>query len=364
MRLDALRTWNHAAFGANEKRRFVGARNVVLNALAARDKVRPIVNRADRSAEELRQNDPYNYQGMFEAAQRAVVRNLALASRQQILIGALTYFMNAVFNQNLHLRVRLLARNELVTANTELARVQTVIAQRQAEAIQPPPVPQMADGRYKVFEYLVPKWKKGLQQSTRRTVFATGGGIGGQPLVQDTDLRRPGETWEGGWMLGGGMSMNGIFVRLDLNNIVQARTVRKDTEFSRWQWLDAGSWDMDDVEDRDENRVPMEAGCQYEISNVAGRSTEEPMAPQVMGCSLDREKRIYTIYSTYCPHGDLHTLIWNYRQNNQCVPPPIYLRPSAQRMPAIKAATPSAGIKLPIFERRSDGMNCQLESIC
>lgn len=308
IRKDAVKQWN--LLSVAEKMRFNRARKIVLDAVATRDRVRQVSNDAVVLANAWRTAIPTNWDNLVKTAEAAAKRHRELVAHQTVLQGAVTFFMLIVWSQDLHARARLRAQDEVVAERTEMARIQTAINGLQGDA-DFPPVPVRADGSFKMFETSISDRRLSLRKRGRQQAFRTG-----IPPVPPADVEDGRERWEGAWMMtGGGMSTTGIWVGLDVNDQVVDRVVRKDTVMRRWQWAHAEYWDGD-VRDGP-NRVPMEAACHRDMAQVANRSTEDLMVPNLRTCVVDNLERIYGLYMSYCPHGDLTMLIRRYRAANQ-----------------------------------------------
>ena len=120
--------------------------------------------------------------------------------------------------------------------------------------------------------------------------------------------------WAATKHLGGGMAMAVLWVMVDEDGLIQNRLVRKDTPMVAAMWADARFWAGDPKEDED--RIPMEFWCQDGIQNQA----EATNVVRAFKYEVDVDKMLYRLYTEYCPHGDLYSIIRAYQLAGAYVP--------------------------------------------
>ena len=132
------------------------------------------------------------------------------------------------------------------------------------------------------------------------------------------------EGWEGAWpMKQGAMSTVGLRLQFDDNHNVIKRMVRKDTYQSLQQWTSAVCWDGQ-VRDSN-NREPMEYACHRAVQRTWLPNGKRARVAQCSSVSTSNQRKMYSIYLSYCPHGDLSILIRRCRaaQPAQFIPEPF-----------------------------------------
>ncbi|KAK5137948.1 hypothetical protein LTR08_005744 [Meristemomyces frigidus] len=197
-----------------------------------------------------------------------------------------------------------------------------------------PPVPQRPlvapgnppdDGRFKMFESTLSSKREAALKADRRSLFRDGALPDVRPFTGNAV-----NQWEGAWMMGsGGLSTTGLFLRYDLANFIDHRTMAKDTRMSRQQWSSAEFIDGNVRDAR--GRMPLETACHAAMATVRSRSSSglpAPAAPQrlvpnLYSCTVSDPTRTYSLYMEYCPFGDLAGMIRRYTEADEYIPEPF-----------------------------------------
>ena len=176
-----------------------------------------------------------------------------------------------------------------------------------------PPLPPRADGQLKMpEEWVTPGKRKArrLQQNNAASTFS---------IPANTGITTPG-IWVAQQDLVGGLSNAWLWVRVNGLGTIMDRVVRKDTYMRSSEWCDVRRWQGDPT---DENmRDPLEVRIHEDLAGINGANVVQLKEPYNQNLHIWNADMMYRMLIAWCPYGDLHSLIAEYRNRVEPIPEP------------------------------------------